>query len=233
MRGNQLQSIVDRDGVASVRRAHAWVFSLLFALTLAAIMVALSVSGVAYSATTAGGATATVKSTVGRVLEVLQDKQMSQASRQRKVLKIVADQFDFSDMARSSLGYNWKKLSPAQQDEFVPLFTAFMEDAYLNKVGTYSGQRVEYLGETSTGANSEEVKTIVRPADSSSQPIRINYMLKQVGGDWKVYDVAVDDISITANYRNQFNRVINERGFGGLMSAMREKQEQLRQSIGA
>ncbi len=233
MRRNQLQSIIDRDGVTSVRRAHARAFGLLFALTLAVIMVALNVGGVAYSATTAGGATATVKSTVGQVLEVLQDKQMSQASRQRKVLGIVANRFDFSDMARSSLGYNWKKLSPAQQGEFVPLFTAFMEDAYLNKVGAYSGQRVEYLGQTSIGANTEEVKTIVRPANSSNQPIRINYLLKLVGGDWKVYDVAVDDISITANYRNQFNRVINERGFSGLMSAMREKQEQLRQSIGA
>ena len=42
-----------------------------------------------------------------------------------------------------------------------------------------------------------------------------------------------DDISITANYRNQFNRMISEHGFDGLMSAMREKQLQLRQSIGA
>ena len=115
----------------------------------------------------------------------------------------------------------------------MPLFTAFMEDAYINKVNDYSGQKVQYVGQTSTGGDSAEVKTVVLPADSSQQPIRINYLLKQTGGEWKVYDVTVDEISITANYRNQFNRVINERGFDALMSAMREKQAELRQSIGA
>jgi hypothetical protein len=45
-----------------------------------------------------------------------------------------------------------------------------------------------------------------------------------------VYDVTVDDISITANYRNQFTRVIDQQGFDGLMSAMRKKQQELRQS---
>ena len=44
---------------------------------------------------------------------------------------------------------------------------------------------------------------------SDKQAVRVDYRLKKEGNDWKVYDVAVDDISITANYRNQFNRVIN------------------------
>jgi phospholipid transport system substrate-binding protein len=149
------------------------------------------------------------------------------------VLEVVAGRFDFNDMARSSLGYNWKKLSAAQQDQFVPLFTAFMEDAYVSKIDSYSGQRVQFLGQGSIATDTAEVKTVVQPAQSSDQPIRINYLLKQTNGDWKVYDVTVDEISITANYRNQFNRMINERGFDGLMSAMREKQQELRQSIGA
>jgi phospholipid transport system substrate-binding protein len=149
------------------------------------------------------------------------------------VLEVVAGRFDFNDMARSSLGYNWKKLSPAQQDQFGPLFTAFMEDAYVSKIDSYSGQRAQFLGQGSIATDTAEVKTVVQPAQSSDQPIRINYLLKQTNGDWKVYDVTVDEISITANYRNQFNRMINERGFDGLMSAMREKQQELRQSIGA
>ena len=128
---------------------------------------------------------------------------------------------------------NWKKLSPAQRQQFVPLFTAFMEDAYLNKIDSYSGQQVKFVGQSATADDSTEVKTVVQPAESSDPPIRINYLLKQNGGDWKVYDVTVDDISITANYRNQFNRMIEQQGFDGLMSAMREKQQELRQSIGA
>jgi phospholipid transport system substrate-binding protein len=181
----------------------------------------------------AGDPTSLVKETVGQVLEVLSDKQMSQELRQRRVIEIVAGRFDFTDMARSSLGYNWKKLSTAQQEQFVPLFTAFMEGAYLDKIDSYSGQKVQFVGQNAMEATTGEVKSIVQPADSSDQPIQINYLVKQTHGDWKVYDVTVDDISITANYRNQFTRMIDQQGFDGLMSAMRKKQQELRQSIGA
>jgi phospholipid transport system substrate-binding protein len=215
----------------SLFRPIAGARRLLLMPALAATLIAFG--AVAHAATTSGDPMTTVKSTVGQVLEALQDKQMPSPQRQRKVLEIVAGHFDFTDMARSSLGYNWKKLSPDRQQQFVPLFTAFMEDAYINKVNDYSGQKVQYVGQTSSGDDTAEVKTVVLPADSSQQPIRINYLLKQTGGEWKVYDVTVDEISITANYRNQFNRVINERGFDALMSAMREKQAELRQSIGA
>jgi phospholipid transport system substrate-binding protein len=223
---------VNHDAIA-IARERTNGLGLCFALILAVIMGLLSLRPVAHGSTTTGDPISMVKGTVGQVLEVLSAKQMSQQSRQRKVLEIVSGRFDFTDMARSSLGYNWKKLSPTQQEQFVPLFTAFMEDAYLNKIDAYSGQKVQFLGQTSTEANTAEVKTIVQPADSNIQPIRINYLVKQTGGDWKVHDVTVDDISITANYRNQFNRMISERGFDGLMSAMREKQQELRQSIGA
>jgi phospholipid transport system substrate-binding protein len=177
--------------------------------------------------------TATVKGTVDEVLLVLANKQMPQQARQRKVIDIVSGHFDFADMARSSLGDNWQKLSPAQQQQFVPLFTSFMEDAYLNKIDSYSGQPVTFPGPASIEGDTAEVRSVVQPSGSNNHPIRIDYRLKQEGGDWKVYDVAVNDISITANYRNQFNRMINQRGFDGLMSALREKEQELRQSIGA
>jgi phospholipid transport system substrate-binding protein len=228
MTRNELSIAHNRDAIAPARPSGLGVV-----MILTAAVLLMNLRPIAYGATTAGDPAAVVKSTVGQVLSVLQNKQMAQDSRQRKVIEIVADRFDFADMARSSLGYNWKKLSPAQQQQFVPLFTAFMEDAYLNKIDSYSGQQVQFLGQAATADDSTEVKTVVQPAESSDPPIRINYMLKQNGGDWKVYDVTVDDISITANYRNQFNRMIEQQGFDGLMSAMREKQQELRQSIGA
>jgi phospholipid transport system substrate-binding protein len=185
------------------------------------------------AAIAAGDPLATVRTSVDQALQVLQDKSMARAQRQRKVIDLVADRFDFTGMARSSLGYNWSKLTPEQQRQFVPLFTSFMEDAYLDKLSGYSGQKVEFTGQSMQGGGYAEVRTTVAPSESGRAPIRINYEMKRTGDDWKVYDVTIDDISITANYRNQFNRVINERGFPALVSAMRRKQQELRSSIGA
>ena len=232
MTRNETRLAVTHDVRALVRRKHLKALGLFFGLILTATTILLSLRPIAYGSTVAGDPISLVKGTVGQVLEVLSDKQMSQELRQHKVIEIVAGRFDFTDMARSSLGYNWKKLSRAQQEQFVPLFTAFMEDAYLDKIDSYSGQKVQFVGQNAMEATTV-VKSVVLPADSSDQPIQINYLVKQTEGDWKVYDVTVDDISITANYRNQFTRMIDQQGFDGLMSAMRKKQQELRQSIGA
>ena len=71
---------------------------------------------------------------------------------------------------------------------------------------------------------------IIQPG---KQPIKVDYLLRELDGDWKIYDVTVDAISIVANYRNQFNRVINDQGFDKLMANMRAKQQQLQASMGS
>ncbi len=173
----------------------------------------------------------TVRGTVSQVLNILSDHQGSREERRRRLIAVVAGHFDFADMARSSLGYHWRQLTPDQQGRFVQLFTAFMEDAYLNKIEGYSGQKIEFVGETSNGpADSQVNSRVIQP--HGGEPITVDYRLKQDSGAWKVYDVTVDNISITANYRNQFNRVINNQGFDALMKEMQTKQQELIASLG-
>ena len=173
----------------------------------------------------------TVRGTVSQVLNILGDHQSSQEARRRRLIAVVAGHFDFADMARSSLGYHWRQLTPDQQQRFVQLFTAFMEDAYLNKIEGYSGQKIEFVNQASNGAGDSQVNTrVIQP--NGGEPTTVDYRLKQDSGDWKVYDVTVDNISITANYRNQFNRVINNQGFDALMKEMQTKQQELIASLG-
>ena len=204
--------------------------TLTFGLMMIAAIYFLTAASVVHGAV-GGDPMTTVKSTVNQALDILKDRQTPQEVRRRRLIEVVAGHFDFTDMARSSLGYHWSQLSPAQQQQFVQLFTAFMEDAYLNKLEGYSGQKIEFSGVTSNGPGDSEVNTRVLQPDSG-QPISLSYRLKQDSGDWKVYDVTVDNISITANYRNQFNRVINSQGFDALMNEMRTKQQELIASLG-
>src|SRR6266851_1611638 len=68
-------------------------------------------------------AVTTVRGTVSQVLNILNDHQSSQQERRRRLIAVVAGHFDFADMARSSLGYHWRQLTPDQQQRFVQLFT--------------------------------------------------------------------------------------------------------------
>jgi len=173
----------------------------------------------------------TVNEVVNKSLPVLRDKRTPLPQRRRQLRSLLEQHFDFADMSRIALGYHWKELNVTQRAQFTQLFTAFIENAYLSKIQDYSGQDVKVLRQNSEGDGFARVKTqIVQPG---KQPIKVDYLLRDMNGDWKIYDVTVDAISIIANYRNQFNRVINDQGFAKLMADMKVKQQQLQASMGS
>jgi phospholipid transport system substrate-binding protein len=172
-----------------------------------------------------------IKATVGKFVTILSDPALKSnpADRRQRLKDAAGERFDFAEMGRSALGVHWRDLSDQQRKDFVDLFTRFVEAAYVGRLESYSGQQIDFVKETSDGPDYTQVNTnIIQP---SADPIGLNYRLKLEGNDWKIYDVTVENISIVANYRNQFNRVINNQGFDALMNDMRAKQEGLDTSL--
>jgi phospholipid transport system substrate-binding protein len=173
---------------------------------------------------------AVVQNTVNQALEVLRDKASPLPQRQEKLRQIVAQSFDFTEMSKSALGYQWKKLTPQQQQEFTNVFISFIEDSYLSKLNDYRGQQVQFIKASQDGADYAQVNTnIVR---EGKEPIHLDFRVMKEGGAWKIYDVTVDAISIIANYRNQFNRVMNNQGYDTLIKDLKEKQASLAARLG-
>lgn len=168
---------------------------------------------------------------VEQAVAILQNPHLTLVEERRELRALAEPHFDFEGMARSTLGYHWRDLTPDQRQQFVALFTAFMEDAALSKIQEYSGQRMEFIREVPLSPGYMQVQgRVLLP--NGGQPIPVGFMSHQVDGQWKVYDMTVDNISVIANYRNQFNRVINDQGFAHLMSVMKQKQVELAAMLG-
>lgn len=71
------------------------------------------------------------------------------------------------------------------------------------------------------GKNYAEVDTQVVAKNGDKVPVV--YMLKRTDGDWKVYDVVVDNVSIDNNYRSQFDRVISRSSYQELVKRIKQK----------
>lgn len=170
-----------------------------------------------------------VKNLVNPVVQILNDKSTPLPDRQEKLRQLVNNNFDFTAMSRSALGYHWKDINDQQRQEFTQTFTAFIQDSYLSKIQDFSNLQVEFTGQSQPNPGYSQVKTTV--LQPGKQPIPLNYMLRQ-GSKWLIYDVTVDNISIIANYRNQFNRVMNNQGFDTLLSDLKSKQQQLQAQLG-
>jgi phospholipid transport system substrate-binding protein len=194
-----------------------------------------SAQAVASAAVIGGDPTAMVKAVVDQATAVVRDTQTPTANRDKRLREIAEANFDFSDMARTTLGYHWRQLTPQQQAEFVPLFTSFMENVYLGKLQEYSVQKlrqsvatsnVSFTGQQYDGPDFSEVHSTVLLKDQG-QPIKVDYLLKRDGTSWKIYDLNIDAISVMANYRQQFNRVLNNDGYPALVGMLRKKIQEL------
>jgi phospholipid transport system substrate-binding protein len=162
-----------------------------------------------------------LQTTLDRVVEVLRTIQSPQdIEKNRKSLRqILLTRFDFAAMAQKSLGNRWNDLE-GKEEEFVSVFTDFVEHSYMSTLGSYRGEKVVYDRDRTNG-ESAEVDT--RVVGGQGDPIRIEYKLHLTNGQWMVYDAVIDDVSVVGNYRSQFARVLQTASLGELINKLRGK----------
>jgi phospholipid transport system substrate-binding protein len=185
------------------------------------LAMALSLPAILQAATP----TESVRETVDNVLAILKDPalkgEQKKKERREKLKEVIYRRFDFTEMAKRSLGSEWRRHSPEEQKEFVQLFRELLENAYLDKIESYNGQEVRYLKER-VDNNYAEVDT--KLVDNKGQEFSIVYRLYNSEGNWKVYDVVIEDISLVNNYRAQFSRVLAKSSYAELVDRMKKKQ---------
>jgi len=170
-----------------------------------------------------------VKKTVDEVIRIVSDKELKKPQndqKRRKALESAIGQiFDNGQMAKRSLGQNWKDISPAQQKEFIDLFASLLENSYAGKIESYNNEKIVYLKDIVEGDYAEVKSRIVT---AKRDEFSLDYRLMREGGDWKVYDVVIEGVSLVSNYRSQFNRIIKSQGYPELVKKMKIKNEDLK-----
>ena len=115
--------------------------------------------------------------------------------------KVIHRYFDFEEMSRRSLARAWRKRTPNEKAEFIELFSYFMERNYASTLESYTNEKV-VLGKETSDAEFARVNTVIITTDKKE--VAIVYRLHKVGGEWRVYDVVVEGVSLIKNYRDQF-----------------------------
>ena len=184
------------------------------ALTLTAIL-ALVTAGTAV----AGEPTDQVRRSVDEVLKIVQS-QPDGPARRTAVRQAANRLFDFEETARRALGPHWQQRTPAEREEFVKLFSDLLEAAYVGKIDLYQGEKITYVGETVDG-DQATVKTRIVTKQGNEVPV--DYRLSREKDRWRVYDVIIEGVSLVADYRTQFNKIIQTSSYDDLVKRMRAK----------
>ncbi|MDO8478153.1 MAG: ABC transporter substrate-binding protein [Candidatus Rokubacteria bacterium] len=193
------------------------------ALIALAAMLALLVARDAV----AGVPTDQLRGSIDLVLKIVTDPELKKeartAERRRRIRAVVNQIFDFTEISQRGLGRHWQARTPAEREQFVALFGDLLENAYITKIESYSGEKIQYPGDLIDGALAVVKTRIVTKQETE---IPIDYRMFLNGGRWAVYDVSIEGISLIGNYRTQFNAVIQRSGYPDLVAKLKAKQDE-------
>ncbi|PHV11062.1 MlaC/ttg2D family ABC transporter substrate-binding protein [Chitinimonas sp. BJB300] len=162
-----------------------------------------------------------VRTTSKDVLEVMKKENLSPADKRFRDLveAKVLPSFDFNRLTALAVGKYWRQATPDQQAALVREFRVLLIRTYSTAIGANKVQDINVkpvkMADTDTDAT---VRTEVITA--SGQPFPIDYRLLKTANGWKVYDVAVEGVSLVTNYRTSFNQTIQKDGIDGLIKAL-------------
>jgi len=171
--------------------------------------------------------TTEVKKTVDEVVRIVANKDLKRHEQQRRqeLKKAISAIFDYGEMAKRSLARHWNQRTPAEKKQFTDLFATLLENSYADKIESYNNEKIEYLKETQDGTYAEVRSKVITP---SHDEYSLDYRLLNENGKWMVYNVVIEGVSLVANYRSQFNRIINANGYPELLKKLQTKSKELK-----
>jgi phospholipid transport system substrate-binding protein len=167
----------------------------------------------------------TIRADINKVLDVLRDPSLKGESgkktKKTKIRALAKEMFGFDELSRRTLGQNWRKLNAGQQKEFTDLYASLLEETYANRLLSYTNEKVLYGKERPLSGKTVEVQTTIVTTQQADIPI--NYRVIQKDGDWKVYDVVIEGVSLISNYRSQFGEILANKPPEALLDTLSKK----------
>ena len=160
-----------------------------------------------------------LKENLDAVFAILQNRDLSQGEKTKEIIEIVNPMFDFSLMAKLTLGRKyWPKLTPEQKDSFTQLFIKRLRSSYLDRITLYTDEKVTF-------EPTVEVKQKIHiPTYLLSKGKRFSILYKFYHSDstWKLYDLEIQGVSIIRSYRSQFGEILKSGTFDDLLAKLEQ-----------
>src|SRR5215831_9798278 len=146
---------------------------------------------------------------------------LGESGRYVRIEPVVHRLFDLPLMSRLAIGASWTTLSPVQQQLAITAFGAYIAATYADRFDSYSGQRLEIVGQQ---PSSSAIVVKTRIVKSNGEPVNVDYAMRQSDGAWQISDVYLDGtISQLATQQSEFSAILRREGFDGLIATLQRK----------
>ncbi|MES2728748.1 MAG: ABC transporter substrate-binding protein [Pseudomonadota bacterium] len=144
-------------------------------------------------------------------LAFLEDTSLSQAQKKAKFRSLLTRNFDLNTIGRFALGTNWRVATPAEQQQYLKLFSNMVVEVYATRFDEYEGEKVQVQGVQPLAGSDSLVTSYIVPA-GSGQKVRIDWRIRHNGSNMRVVDVIVEGVSMSVTQRAEFASIIQQGG---------------------
>ena len=187
------------------------------------LLLALALVLAAGAPALAGPPTDQLREYSDQVIKVLDDPALRVQDRRAAVRKIANQIFDVGETARRALARHWQARTAAELEEFTQLFADLLERTYIARIDQYGGEKISYVGEAIDGDHAT-VRARVFTKKGTEVPVESRMLLR--GERWLIYDVLIENVSLIANYRAQFDKIVRTTSFEELVRRLKTRRDE-------
>ncbi len=187
------------------------------------LLLALALVLAAGAPALAGPPTDQLREYSDQVIKVLDDPALRVQDRRAAVRKIANQIFDVGETARRALARHWQARTAAEREEFTQLFADLLERTYIARIDQYGGEKISYVGEAIDGDHAT-VRARVFTKKGTEVPVESRMLLR--GERWLIYDVLIENVSLIANYRAQFDKIVRTTSFEELVRRLKTRRDE-------
>jgi phospholipid transport system substrate-binding protein len=171
-----------------------------------------------------------VSNTVDSILDILNEENVFQEKwpeKKEEIVTFIKERFDFRELSKRALGKHWKKISLKEQDNFITLFQDVLQNTYIERLKTYSNEKIVFHKQVTKGEKALVYCAFFR----NDQEIPMKYRARRINESWLIYDIIIEGVSLVSNYRKQFDQIIRKNKYDGLIAKMKEKAKKQDESL--
>ncbi|KTD68829.1 MULTISPECIES: MlaC/ttg2D family ABC transporter substrate-binding protein [Legionella] len=169
-----------------------------------------------------------LEQTANNIIATLKENKSSLKNNPNIIYKAVETNLlpivDVAGMSRSVLGRQaWSKATNTQRAQFSKAFTRLVIRTYSSPLAQYSDESVQFLPlRGSLDSRFLRVNSIIIRAEGQNIPL--SYSLVAKNGQWKIYDISVEGVSLLQSFRSQFAAALQNSSIDEVIKLMEKKQ---------
>lgn len=157
-------------------------------------------------------------------LQTLLKKSSRSAKETERVKALLNDSFDFELLAKKSLSKgDWDKQDAASQEKFVAEFQRMVRNSSAKRLELYRADSTIY--ESAKMKGSDEARVTAHLWNKGKESV-LEYKMSVVNGNWKAWDLVIDDLSTARNYKEQFGQILKTKSFAELIDIISKKADE-------